>query len=276
MQAENGDIYSNWLGRDVTETQRMDQHALGWLLHPLVARLLQSIPTPRIADLATGTGIFLRWLAGDYRRAQLDGYDVSSDMWQSDGVADFSTADVKKPFPDDLHGSYDLVHIRYLIIAMAPEDWEVVLQNAIQLLRPGGVIQWEEPAMSQVQHVRGRPDSTCSTMTRLSLGFRTKKMQEQLTHGWSELPDLMKGQGLSDIYTDVTSSDRLPETRQALTENGRVALFGSLRMRSAKNLPGAVSNEEIDRLEKLAIQDIASGCYVRYDIHTAVGFKPER
>ena len=112
---------------------------------------------PRIADLATGTGIFLQWMATHYQNAHLDGFDLSKNMWQADAVAGFTFADVKKPFPDGLHGTYDFVHIRYLIIAMAPEDWDVVLRNAIQLLKPGGVIQWEEPAMVSAE----RP-SLCS------------------------------------------------------------------------------------------------------------------
>ena len=113
-------------------------------------------------------------------------------------------------------------------------------------------------------------------MTELSLGFRTQTMQKQLSHGWSELPALMKAQGLSNIQADVVSSDRLPETRRALTENGCIALIGSLRMRSARKLEGSTSEDiDIDELEKRAIRDIESGCYVRYDIHTAVGFKPK-
>ena len=76
------------------------------------------------------------------------------------------------------------------------------------------------------------------------------------------------------VETDVVSSDRVVDTRRALTENGLVALLGFARMLAAKQAPGAISTAQIQEMEGAAIREIESGCYVRYDVHTAIGFKP--
>lgn len=195
-------------------------------------------------------------------------------MFLSDKKVTLSVANAKKALPAGLHGVYDVVHIRYLIAGMEPDDWQLVLRNMLQLLKPGGAIQWEEPALSQVQHLRGEPSSRTATMTKMSLMFRSGPLQQRFSHGWSTLPAIMEKCGLR-VETDVVSSDRVVESRRALTENGLVALLGFARLRAAKQAPGAISMAEIEEMEGAAIQEIESGCYVRYDVHTAVGFKPD-
>ncbi|KAL8728581.1 MAG: hypothetical protein Q9166_005314 [cf. Caloplaca sp. 2 TL-2023] len=196
-------------------------------------------------------------------------------MFLHDKNVKLSVADAKTPVPSELYGIYDVVHIRYLIAGMEPDDWEPVLCNMLKLLKPGGAIQWEEPALSQVQHLRGQPNSTTATMTKLSLHFRSGPLQQRFSHGWSTLPAIMGKHGLR-VETDIVSSDRVVETRRALTENGLVALLGFERMMAARQAPGAVSTTQIEEMERRAIIEIESGCYVRYDIHTVVGFKPDR
>lgn len=109
-------------------------------------------------------------------------------------------------------------------------------------------------------------------MTQLSRMLRSGPMQQRFSHGWSTLPALLRDCGLR-VETDIVSSDRLSETRKSLTENGMVAALGVARMMTAKQAPGAMSAEQIEDLEIAAIKDIESGCYLRYDVHTAVGFK---
>lgn len=44
-------------------------------------------------------------------------------------------------------------------------------------------------------------------------------MKEKYSHGWSELHELITSKGLSGVEKDMVSSDRVAETRQALTAN---------------------------------------------------------
>ena len=195
-------------------------------------------------------------------------------MFLSDKNVTLSVANAKEPLPAELHGTYDVVQIRFLIAGMEPDDWELVLRNILPLLKPGGAIQWEEPALSQVQHLRGEPSSVTATMTRMSRTFRSGPLQQRFGHGWSTLPAIMEKCGLR-VEMDIVSLDRVVETRRALTENGLVALLGFARMMTAKRAPGAMSTAQIEEMEGAAITEIESGCYVRYDVHTAVGFKPD-
>ena len=217
--------------------------------------------------------MFLRGLAESNPGFRLDGYDISPLMFVSEGNVRFSVADVKKPPPTELHGVYDLVHLRYLIAAMEPDDWEPALRNMLQLLKPGGAIQWVEPALSQVQHVRGKPESKTATLQKLQHLFQSGPLQQRFAYGWSTLPALMENYGLR-VETDVVSSDREVETRRPLTENGLVALLGFARMAAAKQGTGAFSTAQVEQMEGEAQKEIESGCYCRYDVHTAVGFKP--
>nr|POE96504.1 n-methyltransferase sirn [Quercus suber] len=274
------DIYAEALSRDATEVQRMEHQfhiiteALGWTIHPSIAAKLPV--SPAIADFATGPGLFPCTVVKDHPNARLDGYDISPAMFpvQSELPSNvrLHTLDVKEPLPAELHDVYDLIHVRYLTVGMEPEEWYGVLRNLLRGLKSGGAIQWIEPAVSQMQFVRGRPDSTTTALTRMSDAFQTEAVQRRFSSGWNTLPDLMKQAGL-DVETDIVSTDRLPESRRALTENGKVALFSAARRINAAGLPGAMATEAIDRLEVQAADDIESGCYARYDIHTAIGFK---
>jgi hypothetical protein len=44
----------------------------------------------------------------------------------------------------ELQGRYDVVFVRFLNIAMTPDDWAKVAHTAFLMLRPGGSIQWYE------------------------------------------------------------------------------------------------------------------------------------
>jgi hypothetical protein len=45
-------------------------------------------------------------------------------------------------------------------------------------------------------------------------------------------------------------------------------------MMAAEQAAGAMSTAQVEEMEGAAIKEIESGCYIRYDVHTAVGFKP--
>ncbi|KAM0560105.1 hypothetical protein ACHAPJ_004065 [Fusarium lateritium] len=104
---------------------------------------------PTVADVGTGTGIWLRdfapELSGD---ARLDGYDIDGSKFLPPGdlpsnvKLDFG--DVFEPFPQELIGQYDLVHVRLLMVALKTDEWEPAARNLRTLLRPGGYILWDE------------------------------------------------------------------------------------------------------------------------------------
>ncbi|KAF4633301.1 hypothetical protein G7Y89_g4820 [Cudoniella acicularis] len=108
-----------------------------------------SSPAPRIADIATGTAIWLQDLADMLTpSAQLDGFDISLSQcppkaWLSKNIT-LREWDMFSPVPEDLIGVYDIVHVRLLVYVMKPDNIETLARNLQWLLKPGGWLQWEE------------------------------------------------------------------------------------------------------------------------------------
>ncbi|VDC01100.1 unnamed protein product [Peniophora sp. CBMAI 1063] len=48
--------------------------------------------------------------------------------------------DLTKPFPDDMKGTFDLVHTAALVVALTEDDWNNMLKNVYDLLAPGGYL----------------------------------------------------------------------------------------------------------------------------------------
>ena len=72
---------------------------------------------------------------------------------------------------------------------------------------------------------------------------------------------------------DIVRSDRIVETRAAMARNSMDAIFGWARLVSSRNLNDSLSAEELVMLEREVEREIASGYYVRYDVHVVLGFK---
>ncbi|KAL9002006.1 MAG: hypothetical protein Q9188_005046 [Gyalolechia gomerana] len=147
------------LPRSTQESQRLDaQHeymrqiSYGHLIHP-------SIPTRQlkaVADVATGTGVWLRQLAEDStfdRPAKGEppyfvGFDISPQQFPPAEALPsnltFTVHDFVNPFPAEYHDRFDLVNVRFVSYAMKRVDLDRVVQHIVQLIRPGGYLQWQE------------------------------------------------------------------------------------------------------------------------------------
>lgn len=182
------------LERDQTETERLNtQHALlvratGSLLHPSITRSLPP-EEPKIAELATGTGIWLIELASHLPQgAKLDGYDISSSAFtipeDLPSNVSLSILDAKQTPSPELRGRYDAVHIRFMNVALpTDEDWELVARHASALLKPGGALQWVEAGFQGLTTVYSTEPETKTT----ALERAAAKAAELLGHA-SEYP----------------------------------------------------------------------------------------
>ncbi|PSR76876.1 S-adenosyl-L-methionine-dependent methyltransferase [Coniella lustricola] len=274
------DIYSEYMSRHATEADRLDDQFdlmtknIGFLLHPDVKASLPA--KPRVADVATGSGYFLGCVQKLYPDAQLDGFDISPALFPQDVSANttFRVLDIKQPIPEDLKGQYDLVHVRLLVAAMLPSDWPPVVRNAISLLRPGGWIQWEEGNFVNASYYPGASGSSRTVSARRAGTMFNRALLTRFSTGWNILPDEMRTVGLENVVAEFVSSDRLPETRTALTVNSLIAIFAWMRKMTDQKLPGALDKKDLETLITETYKDVDAGCYVRYDIHIAAGRKP--
>jgi len=165
------------LRRDPEESRRLDalhgfmrQLSNGHLVHP-------SIPCAKIrsvADVAKGTGIWLRELAAspnfknpsDGEQRSFVGFDISPQQFPpaeelQPGIS-FMVHDMTEPFPSGYHGKFDWVNVRFISYVLKALELEKVVGNILQLLsrsfpttfnyheilmfpaEPGGYLQWQE------------------------------------------------------------------------------------------------------------------------------------
>ncbi|KAJ7649208.1 S-adenosyl-L-methionine-dependent methyltransferase, partial [Mycena rosella] len=52
--------------------------------------------------------------------------------------------DVTKPFPTEFHGTFDLVHMCFLVLCLTEDGWTSALANIYTLLKPGGRVMIDE------------------------------------------------------------------------------------------------------------------------------------
>ncbi|KAI0390636.1 S-adenosyl-L-methionine-dependent methyltransferase [Xylariaceae sp. FL0594] len=123
---------------DMMDNQLLPQH---------ITMELHSNPAPRICEIATGTGIWLKELAKTLpAKAELVGLDYDTTKFPA---ADKLPSNVKlgygnafEPFPEELRGSFDVVHLRLFVFAVKRGQSLPLLENLITLLRPGGWLVW--------------------------------------------------------------------------------------------------------------------------------------
>jgi hypothetical protein len=262
-------------------TTTIDCSTIGYMLHP---EIMSSLPhAPKVADVATGTGIFLLELAKTLPAAsELHGFDISPAQFPKAHVPaniQFHVANAKTPFSSEFHEKFDVVHLRLLIPAMSGDDWKTVTQNVCMLLKPGGAIQWTEGNFIQLYPaLRGSSDPRwtsvrLSTYVRTWLdlpGFEWRERLAPSSSGWSSLPCIFQELGFQDVEDDVVSSDRLGEEGRRLgTEIEMAAYEGSFRI-------AGMSDSEIEVIRKPAEADAANGAYVRWDMHVVRGFKTNK
>jgi SAM-dependent methyltransferase len=256
------------LTRSTTESNRLDwQHhwakALSshQLIHPSIP--LNSLST--IADIATGTGAWIRDLACNWpetlTKPLLFAFDISPIQFPNEtdqaGIH-FRVHDASKPFPDEYHGTFDLVNVRLVSYAITAADLPAVVHNVAALLRPGGYLNWQEcdildawaspatstaravvemvlwervergltptivtPLLSEIASCSARlPEGMANSMTGMGDGLRVMQLQTISTENH---PDTIVRQNTSAVITTtiVALLRSGVERRKAMVAQGR-------------------------------------------------------
>ncbi|KAF2097741.1 hypothetical protein NA57DRAFT_76550 [Rhizodiscina lignyota] len=273
------------LNRDSYESRRLiEQHHVwvknqGYRVHPTIEATLP--PNARIADIATGTGIWTLDLSHSTKDTHpswtFDGFDISSAQFPSqDSVPSnvhLHIADVKRPFPAEFHGQFDMIHARLLLLAMDSMDWILVVNNMKTLLKPGGWIQWAEIDLEPMH-----------TALRDKLGASTEYLQKGCDKLWElcrhrlsgackNLFNAFKGAGLNDVVLDPVTSDRLPELREISTKVEMRVVLGVGKQAIQNGAEAAWSLEELEYVVAQMEKEAENGAYVVFYIKTVIGRK---
>jgi SAM-dependent methyltransferase len=214
------------LTRDTEESQRLNEQQSVWsqnLRYNISPIITSKLPNDAIiADVGAGTGKWLMDIAKDHPTWELYGFDISDKQvqYKESDTMHFQIADIKKPFPTNLHGKFDLVHVRLLIFAIRARDWNPCVANLKTILKPGGWIQWDEidvePFGSVLRTTFGAKTSRYTEAIREIFATGGEFLQEA-RQGYRYLREAFHQNDLKDISEDIVSSERLLELRKRAT-----------------------------------------------------------
>ncbi|KAJ6043685.1 hypothetical protein N7499_006104 [Penicillium canescens] len=159
-------------------------------------------PIPAIADIGTGTAIWLLDVAHGLPTAILDGYDIDLSntpptQWLPKTLT-LHNWNLFGPVPDHLIGKYDIVHLRLLILVVQNSDPVPIIRNVSRLLKPGGYIQWDDLNYPDTHIVKTDPGRETPAFDRLR-----QFVYSNGRHDWVlDLPTLMEQNGFEGARLD--------------------------------------------------------------------------
>ncbi|QKX61749.1 uncharacterized protein TRUGW13939_08905 [Talaromyces rugulosus] len=235
---------------------------LGYLIHPEISRQVRDI-----ADIATGTGLWLCEIGNDNSYRNLHGYDISADSFIDannlpPGVQ-LRAVDASKPAPEELKGQYDVVHIRLLQSVVHNDDPTWIIDHSIELLRPGGYLQWEEFDPLQVDlHENGQAPN---------LAKLVEKLETRVPGSWvSNLPATLQRYNMNIIAVD--RKREVPWHHKTVTHLCCMVFeeYASMFLDKA-GPPG--SGDEMRALVSAAYEEAQRGAYASHLFQTVVAQK---
>lgn len=125
------------------------QRALGFTVHDsALPSLVQPTANVRIADIATGTALWAIDVAQEHPMAQVQGFDIDLSQappqeWLPPNVS-LRRWNIFDDPPEKMLGTYDLVHVRLLVLMLTDVDPQPVIRRFFSLLKPGGFLQWDD------------------------------------------------------------------------------------------------------------------------------------
>lgn len=247
---------------------------IGYLLHPTI----QLGPNARVADIATGTGVVLTDLAASNpETCHFDGFDISDAQYPPPAKlpsnVKLHVTDAKQPFSSEYHEQFDVVFIRYMNPAMMPQDWPVVARNVYALLKPGGRLQWIDGDWSQVAHSSRHLPLAVSNGAMQEVGELIGLVKDRFRYFTLELASIFRDVGLTNVIHEVTSSDRIAETRPVWADIVIGPMMNML-MYTQSTKENGKSAEYAAKLRNDVMEEANAGIiYPRFDIHTFVGRK---
>ncbi|KAF2962934.1 hypothetical protein GQX73_g10636 [Xylaria multiplex] len=261
--------------RDLIDNNRINlQHyqwveLFGYHLHPQIPTTSANL---RIADVATGTGVWLTNLSTRVSpAAQLDGLDISLEAtppteWLPHNVR-FMQWDIKQAVPAALLEKYDIVHIRLLSFVLQDDEIPSVLQNVIKLLKPGGYLQWEEPDVSSFRIEKTQVTNSTEALKRLLT--LSQSQDSRLNPKWvPQLTGLFSGVGqLHDVQADVRDAPG----HQAIAMHECNLMLHELLSRTTRS---EAMSKELKNLMTDVIEETRKGACWAFTRWSVIGRKP--
>ncbi|KAK5077133.1 NAD(+) salvage pathway protein [Lithohypha guttulata] len=272
------------LNRDGRESLRLTaQHYClvarqGFLLHPTLAESIRNISQPRIADVATGNGVWAAEVAREYPHASVLGLDVSdaqySPKWTWGRNSGFDLYDLLQDVPAHLQGQFDVVHVRLILAAGPNVDKNIFIDRFRKLLRPDGWLQWDDLCYPNVHLVQMPTDGVVKTSSARDypiMHLLNKYLSQEERISWIDhfQPTIQQAGGFDSIIHSVAPVR--PELLTMETEL-TIAVFSDLANILILN-SRITSPQEVSDLRRAVVRmcnDRNEGLLFTYNWHTGI------
>ncbi|KAH7311417.1 S-adenosyl-L-methionine-dependent methyltransferase [Stachybotrys elegans] len=265
------------LGRDYLSSARLNlQHylwveELGYHVHPSIPLK----PGAKVADVATGTGVWMIDLAHRHPDVSFHGFDV--DLAQAPppewlpANAKLDVMDLLKPISDEFAGQFDVVHTR-LLMCVISENPAPILENLMKLLKPGGYLQWGEMDHPTHRFEKSKPEHSIEWLQQAGEFPSTLRTEDtRMDARWvSQLAEYYKKGGL-----EVVADEHKYRGSSHLAFYCDPAFMVWEEWRSKMAPKDAAKYGEILTNAKKEVQDAKRGVSINMEIRTVVGRKPE-
>ncbi|KAL4747552.1 hypothetical protein BDW72DRAFT_182562 [Aspergillus terricola var. indicus] len=182
--------------------------------------------------------------------------------------------DIRADVPDTLRGVYDIVHIRLLSFVLQDDEIERVARNVMQLLKPGGYIQWGEPDVSsfRIETIDSQAAAGCrhpAAHAALTELLHVSQAQDsRLKPTWvPKLPFILESLGLESVESDV--KDAPPDVAMA-THNCNLAIHELIARKTGNH----AVREQLERIIPLAVRESREGAFWAFTRWVVVGRMP--
>ncbi|OGM46055.1 UMTA methyltransferase family protein [Aspergillus bombycis] len=197
------------------------REVFGFHIHPSVqcppSDSSTDLPShPAIADIATGTALWLIDVSRDFPHSRLDGLDIDLTQaphpgWLPSNIT-LRRWDLFADIPASLERQYDLVHVRLLVLVLSGVDPMPVIRRLFQLVKPGGYIQWDELDCVNMQIKKVNPSVQAPALEEIRVASYANGR-----HDWVlDLPRLLSEAGFKDAKLDYY--DEGPELVRAFND----------------------------------------------------------
>ncbi|QIW95580.1 hypothetical protein AMS68_001098 [Peltaster fructicola] len=211
------------LTRDTAASARLNLSHFIWLdaygfnLHPTIAKAIVGRANLRVADIGTGTGIWLLDVAKTLpSSAQLDAIDISFSQCPPTAWLPYNVnlrhLDAFSDVPEHLHSHYDVIHIRHFVCVVKSDDPLPLLQNLCKMLKPGGYLQWDEWDVGRRNLIQAHAHAPREMIDKLEEEFKIMRKHTPMPTWPPRLDEYFLDVGLQDVAMEkrLSSNSHLP------------------------------------------------------------------